>query len=110
MCKNKQPINKQMFATSEHIEKTNGFLCQQIHVALKTISTNPTIPIEQIKQKSTDLASIKSTILLTGMLFEYECMQRIDAGNSTMDDETLFRFLSVYTDLYAKINAICSFV
>jgi hypothetical protein len=94
-----------MFATPEHIEKTNGFLCQQIHVALKTISNHPTIPLEQIKQKSTDLACIKSTILLTGMLFEYE---RIDSGNSTMDDETLFRFLSVYTDLYAKINTICS--
>jgi hypothetical protein len=94
-----------MFATPEHIEKTNGFLCQQIHVALKTISTNPAIPLEQIKQKSTDLAAVKSTILLTGMLFEYE---RIDAGNSTMDDETLLRFLSVYTDLYAKINTICS--
>ena len=97
---------KPMFATPEHIEKTNGFLCQQIHLALKTISTNPAMSLEQIKQKSTELASIKSTILLTGMLFEYEC---IDGGNLTMDDETLLRFLSVYTDLYAKINAIRSF-
>ena len=96
-----------MFATPEHIEKTNCFLCQQIHMALKTISNHPTMPLDQIKQKSTDLAAVKSTILLTGMLFEYE---RIDAGNSTMDDETLLRFLSVYTDLYAKINAIRSFV
>jgi hypothetical protein len=98
-----------MFATPAHIEKTNCFLCEQIHVALKTITNHPTMPLEQIKQKSTDLASVKSTILLTGMLFEYECLQRIDDGSLTMDDETLLRFLSVYTDLYAKISTICSF-
>jgi hypothetical protein len=98
-----------MFATPAHIEKTNCFLCEQIHVALKTITNHPTMPLEQIKQKSTDLASVKSTILLTGMLFEYECLQRIDDGSLTMDDETLLRFLSVYTDLYVKISTICSF-